>query len=98
MALIVPNTIEGYIICPVCNEICEINASIMITKPYGIFELTDNYDFTQESVQKSLDALLDCINQAVQGEKDGVWSWDEVINQIRCYIIIMKSESRREVR
>lgn len=61
------------------------------TKPYGIFEII-NDNVTKSSVIKSLERLLICAKEGRQGEKDGVWTFDEVLNQVECYIITMYDE------
>jgi hypothetical protein len=62
------------------------------TKPHGIFDVIYNHVIRVDDVRNSLERLLEHIDAGRQGHKDGVWSWDEVVNSIWCYVAIMKSE------
>ena len=63
----------------------------MKTKPYGIYDIIHG-EVNIHSVRNSLERLLVHIEQGKVGHKQGVWTWDEVVNSISCYVLIMKQE------
>ena len=64
----------------------------MKSKPYGIFEITEGDAISVSNVKETLDRLLVHIDEGRKGNKEGVWSWDEVVGGIWCYVAIMKKE------
>ena len=66
------------------------------TKPYGIFEIVNN-QVTKHSVIKSLEKLLDIAKSGRQGHEAGIWTFDEVLNMVECYVILMYDELNKEL-
>jgi hypothetical protein len=66
------------------------------SKPYGIFEiLEDSNSVSTSSLKHSLERLIEHIDDCRQGEKDGVWSWEEIVLSISNYVSIMQNELKK---